>query len=61
MSSSRNAFVKSRFEEKSKKATPEEVEAAKKKFDLQLEKAKEIRKRKAPLVHAQAKRSLRSS
>ena len=45
----------SRFQKKSK-ATPEEIEAAENKFKQQLEKVKEIRKRKAPLVHAQAKR-----
>ena len=48
---------KSRFAKKSKrKATPEEVEAATKKFEGALEKTREVRKRKAPLVHAQAKR-----
>ena len=59
MSASRTTIFKSRFAEKSKskrKATPEEVEAATKKFEGALEKVKEVRKRKAPLVHAQAKR-----
>ena len=57
MSASRTPVFKSKFAKKSKKkATPEEVEAATKKFEGQLEKVKEVRKRKAPLVHAQAKR-----
>ena len=55
-----NANFKSRFAKKSKsksrKAAPEEVEAATKKFEGALEKTREVRKRKAPLVHAQAKR-----
>jgi hypothetical protein len=54
-----NTNFKSRFAKKSKsrKATPEEeVEAATKKFEGALEKTREVRKRKAPLVHAQAKR-----
>ena len=56
--SARTPVFKSRFAKKSKsrKATPEEVEAATKKFEGALEKTREVRKRKAPLVHAQAKR-----
>ena len=57
--SARTPVFKSRFAKKSKmskKRSPEEVEAATKKFEGALEKTKEVRKRKAPLVHAQAKR-----
>ena len=49
-------IFKSRFAKKSKKRSPEEIDAADKKFEGQLEKVKEVRRRKAPLVHAQAKR-----
>ena len=49
-------IFKIRFAKKSKKRSPEEVEAATKKFEGALEKTKEVRMRKAPLVHAQAKR-----
>jgi hypothetical protein len=57
--SARTPVFKSRFAKKSKSrkaTTAEEVEAATKKFEGALEKTREVRKRKAPLVHAQAKR-----
>ena len=51
-----NTNFKSRFAKKSKKRSPEEIEATTKNFEGALEKTREVRKRKAPLVHAQAKR-----